>query len=302
MLIGFKLVGDMQRDFVGYGNALPKVVWPMSARLALSFVLNYEEGSESSILEGDAKSEGYLTDLPGVLALEGERHLSVESNFEYGSRAGVWRLLRLFDEKSIPLTFFATGMALEKNPALAEVLTKSAHEIAGHGYRWIDYRHIPENLEREHIQKTIACIQRLTKKKVSGWYTGRRSESTRKLIVEAGLRYDSDSYADDLPYWVLVANKKHLVIPYQLDTSDARYGMSPGWTSGNDFFEYLKAAFICLYREGQTFPKMMSVGVHPRLSGRPGRAEALQRFIDFVKEYEDIWICRRQDIAEVFYG
>ncbi len=287
----------MKRDLIGYSHHIPKVVWPRNARLALNFVLNYEEGAESNVLDGDDYSECYLTDLPGAMALKGERHLSVESLFEYGSRAGVWRLLRLFDEFNIPITIFVTGLALERNPALAEILKNSIHEIAGHGYRWMNYRTTNESLEREHIQKTIEIIQTLTQKKVIGWYTGRRSSHTQQLIVEAGLRYDSDSYADDLPYWVQVSNQAHLIIPYQMDTNDARYALSPGWNTGEDFFQYLKASFECLYREGVLFPKMMTVGIHARLSGRPGRCEALRRFINFVKSFDDVWICRREDIA-----
>lgn len=291
----------MQRDFIGYGSNPPKVIWPDHARIALNFVLNYEEGSESNILDGDDQSEGYLTDLPGAVAIIGERHLSVESLFEYGSRAGIWRLLRLFEEHEIPLTLFTTGLALERNADLAEVLKQSQHEVAGHGYRWINYRNISKSVERKHIQQTIQSIQTLTQKKVVGWYTGRRSEHTRELIVEAGLKYDSDSYADDLPYWVQVINKNHLIIPYQLDTNDARYAITPGWNNGEDFFQYLKAAFEYLYREGLHSPKMMTIGIHARLSGRPGRCEALYRFIKFVKNFESVWICKREDIANHWY-
>lgn len=287
----------MQRDLIGYSHDFPKIVWPNNARLALNFVLNYEEGSEANILDGDDHSEGYLTDLPGAIALKGERHLSVESHFEYGSRAGIWRLLRLFDEHNISSTLFATGLALERNPPLAERLKHTKHEIAGHGYRWIDYRTVIESIEREHILKTIQIIQTLTQKKVVGWYTGRRSNYTRQLIVEAGLLYDSESYADDLPYWVKVSNQNHLIIPYQLDTNDLRYAMTPGWNTGEDFFNYLKSTFDYLYKEGEKFPKMMTVGLHARLSGRPGRCEALYRFINYVKQFDQVWICRREEIA-----
>lgn len=291
----------MKRDLIGYGGCLPKVVWPLSARLALNFVLNYEEGSELNVLDGDEHSEDYLTDLPGAIALKGERHLSVESMFEYGSRVGIWRLLHLFEEYNIPLTIFATGLALERNPSLVDILKNNDHEIAGHGYRWINYRNVSKSLEREHIQKTIEIIQTLCQKKVMGWYTGRRSVNTRQLIVEAGLRYDSDSYADDLPYWVQVSNRNHLIIPYQMDTNDARYATSPGWNTGEDFFQYLKATFECLYREGLRSPKIMTVAVHARLSGRPGRFEALYRFIKFVKQFDNVWICRREEIANHWY-
>lgn len=286
-----------ERDLIGYNRSLPKVVWPSNARLALNFVLNYEEGSESNILDGDDHSEAYLTDLPGAIALQKERHLSTESTFEYGSRAGVWRLLNLFEDHNIPLTIFACGLALERNPKLADALKKSGHEIAGHGFRWIDYRTVSESQERDHIRKTIQIIEDSTKKKVVGWYTGRRSIHTRQLIVDAGLKYDSDSYADDLPFWVQVSDRSHLIIPYQLDTNDARYSTYPGWCSGEDFLLYLKAAFECLYREGLHSPKMMSIGIHPRLSGRPGRCDALYRFIKYIRQFDNVWICRREDIA-----
>lgn len=291
----------MERDFIGYGRSLPNITWPHGARVALNFILNYEEGAESCVLDGDSYSEHYLTDLPGVSPLKNERHLSVESLFEYGSRAGVWRLLSLFSEYAIPLTLFATGLALERNPELAEALKDSEHEIAGHGYRWIDYRSVPESVEREHIEKTIKGIEILTQKKVVGWYTGRRSAHTRRILIDAGLKYDSDSYADDLPYWDRVDDKMHLVIPYQLDTNDARYAMTPGWSCGSDYFQYLKDSFLCLYREGESAPKMMTIGVHPRLSGRPGRCEVLRRFIDFVRQFDGVWICRREEIANYWY-
>lgn len=293
----------MQRDFVGYGGNSPIVVWPERARLAINFVLNYEEGAESNILNGDEESESYLTDLPFVTPLKNDRHLSVESMFEYGSRAGVWRLLNLFEEHQIPLTLFATGLALERNPPLIQHLKQSTHEIAGHGYRWINYRYISEETEKLHIKKTIEGIEMLTQKKVKGWYTGRRSPNTRKLIVEAGLYYDSESYADDLPYWIHIQESlsPHLVIPYSLDCNDLHYATSPGWNTGTDFFEYLKATFDCLYREGEKYPKMMTISIHSRFSGRPGRAEALSRFINYLKEFDHLWICRREDIADHWY-
>lgn len=291
----------MERDFVGYGPHTAHVVWPNKARIALNFVINYEEGAESNILDGDEQSESYLTDLPGVIPLKGQRNLSAESLFQYGSRAGIWRLLSLFDKENIPITLFATGLALERNPPLVDRLKQSQYEIAGHGYRWINYREVTEAIEREHIQKTIEYIRTQCNRPVHGWYTGRRSQNTRRLICEAGLKYDSDSYADDLPYWTNVNERKHLIIPYQLDTNDARYAMYPGWTSGIDFYEYLKASFDNLYREGEQFPKMMSVGLHPRLSGRPGRCEALSRFIHYIKTFDQVWVCRREEIAQHWY-
>lgn len=291
----------MQRDLIGYGGSYPKFTWPNQARVALNFVLNYEEGAEANILDGDEFSEAYLTDLPGITPLKNQRHLSVESLFEYGSRAGSWRLLGLFERHQLPLTIFATGIALERNPPLVEKLKRSPHEIAGHGYRWINYREVSEVVEREHIRKTIALITALCSKKVNGWYTGRRSPQTRQLVAEEGLRYDSDSYADDVPYWTQINHRPHLIIPYQLDTNDARYALSPGWSSGEDFFQYLKASFTCLYKEGAVSPKMMTVGLHPRLSGRPGRCEVLERFILHVKQFEHVWICRREEIADYWY-
>ncbi len=291
----------MSRDLIGYGGRLPKVAWPQNARLAVNFVLNYEEGAESNVMDGDSQSESHLTDLPGAIALKGARHLSVESLFEYGSRAGVWRLLQLFDDFSLPLTVFATGLALERNLQLAQKLKHSRHEIAGHGYRWIDYRDVGEDVERAHIAKTIHIIQSLTQKQVSGWYTGRRSQNTRRLLIAAGLRYDSDSYADDLPYWDPVPHQPHLIIPYNLDTNDARYALIPGWSSGEDFLNTLKATFDQLYREGATHPKIMTIGLHARLSGRPGRCDALRRFIDYIKKFDKVWICRREEIADHWY-
>lgn len=291
----------MQRDLIGYGRHVPQVNWPQNAQLAISFVLNYEEGSERNVLDGDDQSENYLADWPGLTALKNERHLSSESLFEYGSRTGIWRLLFLFEKHQIPLTIFTTGLALERNLELAEKLKHGPHEIAGHGYRWINYSQVDESIEREHIQKTLLIIKSLTHKDVVGWYTGRRSMHTRQLIVEAGLRYDSDSYADDLPYWMDVSGKKHLIIPYSLDTNDARYATSPGWNTGEDFFQYLKDAFDYLYQEGEDHPKMMTIGMHARLSGRPGRCGALARFIDYIKQFHKVWICRREEIANHWY-
>lgn len=288
----------MERDFIGYGAHLPKVLWPQNAQIALNFALNYEEGSERNVLDGDDQSEDYLADWPKLTALKNERSLSAESLFEYGSRAGIWRLLSLFESYRIPLTLFTTGLALERNLELADRLKSSPHEIAGHGYRWVNYSHIDEKTERTHIQQTLLAIKTLTHKNVSGWYTGRRSKHTRKLIVEAGLKYDSESYADDLPYWLQVAGRSHLVIPYSLDTNDARYATSPGWNTGDDFFQYLKDAFDYLYQEGKEHPKMMTIGIHPRLSGRPGRCGALKRFIDYITKFNRVWICRREEIAE----
>ena len=286
----------MNRNFVGYGQEGPSFKWPHEAKVAISFVINYEEGGEHSILDGDEESESLFVDIPGIKILPGNRHLSSESIFEYGSRVGIWRLLKLFDEYKILTTIFAVGLALERHPPLCDYFRQNNHELAGHGYRWIDYRTIPYEIEKEHIVKTIHLIQELTGKIVYGWYTGRISGCTRSLLAETSIIYDSQNYADDLPFWVSNQHKPLLIIPYSLDCNDIRYCTSPGWSSAEDEFQYLKQTFDCLYREGEKNPKMMSIGLHPRISGRPARTEALRRFIDYIYA-KNVWICRRQDIA-----
>ncbi|ODN44027.1 polysaccharide deacetylase family protein [Piscirickettsia litoralis] len=292
------------RDLVGYGSKPIQPKWPDQAQIAINFVVNYEEGAESNVIHGDAQSESYLTDLPGITPLSNQRHLSSESMFEYGSRCGIWRLLKLFDDKNIPITFFATGLALELNPLLCDYLKNSSHEIAGHGYRWISYQNFTKAEEKIHFQKTLTIIKEKTNKAVSGWYTGRRSPFTRELIIEHGLKYDSESYSDDLPYWLKNKgnNTSHLIIPYTLDCNDGRYAMQPGWNSGEDFLNHLKNTFDCLYQEGKTSPKMMSVGLHPRLSGRPGRSEIIKKFIDYILRHKNIWLCTREEIAHHWYN
>ncbi len=286
----------MNRDFVGHGQDKLFFKWADEARIAISFVINYEEGGERSILDGDEESESLFADLPGIKIITGRRHLSSESIFEYGSRAGIWRLLKIFDEYKILTTIFVVGLALQRNPELCRYLRENDHELAGHGYRWIDYQSIPYEIEKEHISKTIQLVQQLTGKSVQGWYTGRASEHTRSLLAETSLVYDSQNYADDLPFWDSSQSRPLLIIPYCLDCNDIRYCTSPGWSSAEDEFHYLKQAFDCLYREGEVTPKMMSIGLHPRISGRPARAEALRRFIDYIYT-KKVWICRRQDIA-----
>jgi allantoinase len=288
----------LTRDFIGYGKSPPHPKWPNKARLAINFVINIEEGAERNILEGDATSENYLTELASRHALKGERDYFSESVFEYGSRCGVWRLLDLFEQRNLKITAWACGMALEKNPPLAIHLSVQGHELAGHGYRWIDYHHVPPEIERQHIAKTIAIIEHYTGNKPYGWYTGRKSKLTRKLLVEAGIRYDSESYADDLPYWQLVDNHPHLIIPYTFDANDAKYFLAPGWMSGEDFLNYLQNTVRCLYREGEQAPKMMTVALHPRISGHPGRAEIISRFLDFLQDFPLLWIATRQQIAQ----
>ncbi|MDH4563803.1 polysaccharide deacetylase family protein [Pseudomonas sp. BN411] len=286
-----------ERDLAGYSGKPPHPHWPGDARVALQFVLNVEEGAESCVLNGDAQSEAYLHELPGRPARIGERDLSVEGLYEYGSRAGVWRILDLFAERGLPLTAFAVGRALELTPQIGHALRAGGHEVAGHGYRWLDYREIPEDEERLHIRLTIELIERICGRRPLGWYTGRVSANTRRLLrEEGGFLYSSDAYNDDLPYW-LPGAPPHLVIPYTLVNNDARYLMPHGFASGEDFFQQLKDAFDYLWLEGARQPKMMSIGLHGRISGHPARAMALVRFLDHVQRHEGVWVCRREEIA-----
>ena len=290
------------RDLKGYGSSLPNASWPNGARVAVQFVLNYEEGAESSILHGDAESEAFLSEIVGAIPWLGKRHMSMESIYEYGSRVGFWRILKLFQKKNVPITLFAVAMALDRNPAVVDAGLNEGHEICSHGYRWIDYRDVPFDIEQSHITKAIEIIKRLTGERPLGWYTGRNSENTRKLIVEeGGFLYDSDAYNDDLPYWLRIADKNHLVIPYTLDANDMRFVMPQGFNSSEQFFVYLRDSFDLLYTEGLETPKMMSIGLHCRLIGRPGRIRALERFIDHVQKHDKVWLCRRLDIAHHWY-
>ena len=286
------------RDMIGYGRTPPDAAWPERARIALQIVVNYEEGGENTILHGDAASEAYLSEMVGAQPMVGARNLNMESMYEFGSRAGVWRLLRLFERRKIPITVFGVGMALARNPEAVAAMVEGGHEIASHGWRWIDYHGMPEAEERDHIRQTIETIERMTGSGPLGWYTGRISANTRRLVVEAGgILYDSDSYADELPYWVEVAGRPHLIVPYTLDANDFRFAMPQGFNSGDQFFTYLRDSFDVLYAEGETRPKMMSVGLHCRLAGRPGRLAALERFLDHVQSHDRVWICRRDAIA-----
>ena len=286
------------RDLVGYGGRPPQVNWPNGTRLAVSFVLNYEEGGERTILDGDPVSENYLAEMNGLPALEGRRNRFVEDLFEYGSRAGFWRILKLFNERGIPFTSWAVGIALKRNPEAAAAMVAGGHEVASHHWRWFDYADVPEDVERDHIRLCIDTIKDLCGERPLGWYTGRYSDNTLRLLQEeGGTVYASEFYNDDLPYWIEVADKPMLIIPYALDTNDFKYSLAPGWMSGEDFTSYLKAAFDHLYREGAETPKMMSIGLHCRLSGRPARAEALARFLDYVQQHDDVWIARRIEIA-----
>ncbi|KAA8681547.1 allantoinase PuuE [Vibrio gigantis] len=289
---------DYSRNLIGYGTNPPNPQWPGNARVAVSFVLNYEEGGERCLLHGDDESEAFLSEIPSAQPIKGERHISMESIYEYGSRAGVWRVLRLFDEYEIPLTVFAVAMAIERHPDVAKAMVEAGHEICSHGYRWIDYQYIDESEERDHMTKAIEIIQEVTGQRPQGWYTGRTGPNTRRLVAEeGGFLYDSDAYDDDLPYWHTETGHPQLVIPYTLDVNDMRFSTAQGFNSGEQFFQYLKDTFDTLYMEGETAPKMMSVGLHCRLIGRPGRIAALRRFLDYVKQHDSVWLCRRIDIA-----
>ena len=286
------------RDLIGYGRVPPDPNWPDAARLALQFVINYEEGGENCILHGDPASEAFLSESVGATPLAGVRNLNMESVYEYGSRAGFWRLYRLFTQRGIPVTVYAVAMAMERNPDAIAAMVEADWEIASHGYRWIDYQYVGEATEREHIQTAIALHTEVAGSRPLGFYQGRVSPNTRRLVVEAGgFLYDADSYADDLPYWVHDYGKPHLVIPYTLDNNDMRFASAQGFNSGDQFFAYLRDAFDTLYAEGDFAPKMMSVGLHCRLAGRPGRTAALARFLDYVQQHDKVWICRRIDIA-----
>lgn len=290
--------GSYPRDLIGYGSTPPQANWPCGARLAVQFVLNYEEGGENCILHGDSASETFLSEMIGAVPFVGQRHMSMESLYEYGSRVGVWRLFKLFANKGIPLTIFGVAMALERNPAVAEAALKAGYEICSHGYRWIDYRNVPEDVEREHIALAVAILKRLTGDAPLGWYTGRTSENTRRLVVEhGGFLYDADDYNDDLPFWTKVGDKSHLVVPYTLDVNDMRFAAYQGFNCGDQYFSYLKDSFDTLYEEGGETPRMMSVGLHCRLVGKPGRIKALERFLDYVLAHAGVWCCRRIDIA-----
>lgn len=287
------------RDMIGYGATPPDPKWPGGARLALQIVMNYEEGSEYSIPDGDGVSETYLSEVPGAGLGPGKRDLIVESIYEYGSRAGFWRLMRIFAERKLQVTVFGAALALERNPQAARAIRDAGYEVCSHGYRWVGFQNMDEAQEREEMRKAIASLERTIGERPYGWYCRYApSENTRRLVVEeGGFLYDADAYNDDLPYWVKVGEKDHLVIPYTLDVNDMKFAVAPGFTSPSGYFEYMRDAFDVLYREGATQPKMMSVGLHTRLAGRPGRAAALERFLDYVLEHDDVWICRRVDIA-----
>ncbi|SEL27789.1 putative urate catabolism protein [Colwellia chukchiensis] len=287
------------RDMVGYGRQVPKVSWPNKAKVAVQFVINYEEGAENCILHGDKASEAFLSEIVAAVPFENQRHMNMESCYEYGSRAGFWRLQRLFSERKIPVTVFAVAMAMQRNPEAVDAMLAANWEIASHGYRWIDYQNVPLATERAHLKKAIAIHQAMTGAKPKGWYLGRMSANTRQLVMaEGSFLYDADSYADDLPYFVKGIDKPHLIVPYTLDANDMRFASPQGFNSGEQFYQYLKDSFDTLYAEGAQRPKMMSIGLHCRIIGRPGRFASLVKFLNYLQQFDDIWLCRRQDIAE----
>ena len=290
------------RDLAGYGRHVPHARWPGDARVALQFVLNYEEGGENCVLHGDAGSEQFLSELFNPASYP-DRHLSMEGIYEYGSRVGVWRILREFERRGLPLTVFGVSMALQRHPELTAAFRELGHEIACHGWRWIHYQGLDEATEREHMRIGMEIIEKLTGERALGWYTGRDSPNTRRLVADyGGFLYDSDYYGDDLPIWTEVQKSDgsrvpHLVVPYTLDTNDMRFSLPQGFSHGDEFFEYLRDAFDVMYAEGDERPAMLSVGMHCRLLGRPGRFKALQRFLDHIEKHDRVWVCRRVDIA-----
>ena len=285
------------RDLVGYGRNPPHADWPGGARIAVQLVLNYEEGAEMNVLHGDAASESFLSDMINPAPVAGARHMSMEQIYEYGSRAGVWRLLRLFEICNVPVTVFGVAMAMERNPAVVEAFLQAGHEIASHGWRWINYQDVPARVEQEHMARAIEIHRRLTGERPLGWYTGRTSPNTRRLAAdEGGFLYDADDYSDDLPFWTKPGRSPHLIVPYSLEANDMRFS-GTGLNTGEQFFSYLKDAFDVLYAEGEETPKMMSVGLHCRIAGRPGKIAGLERFIRYAQEHKDVWFARRVEIA-----
>ena len=291
------------RDLAGYGRNPPHARWPGQARVALQFVLNYEEGGENCVLHGDPASEQFLSEIVGAAAYPA-RHMSMESIYEYGSRVGVWRILREFEKRGLPMTIFGVATALQRSPDVTQAFQELGHEIACHGLKWIHYQNMDIETERAHMQEAVQIFRELTGSAPLGWYTGRDSPNTRQLVVEhGGFAYDSDYYGDDLPFWTEVETSggvkaPHLVVPYTLDSNDMRFATPQGFNTSEHFYQYLKDSFDVLYEEGEDAPKMLSIGMHCRLLGRPGRFRALQRFLDYVQSHDKVWICRRIDIAE----
>lgn len=286
------------RNLYGYGAEPPHADWPGGARIAVQFVVNYEEGAENCVLHGDEASEIFLSEIVGAVPYKGQRHMNMESLYEYGSRAGYWRLHRLLTEYEVPVTVFAVAMALERNPSVIDSMKDAGWEIASHGYRWIDYQFVDEETEREHLERATDLHEKLTGERPEGWYLGRCSPNSHRLAAEhGGFVYSADSYADDLPYWDLSHTTPQLMVPYTLDVNDMRFATPQGFNTGRQFYHHLKDTFDELYREGADRPKMMSIGLHCRLAGKPGRSKALRRFLEHVREHDDVWLARRIDIA-----
>jgi len=288
------------RDFVGYANLPPLVRWPKNARVVLQFALNYEEGAEANILDGDGRNELGLTEVAGGRVPPGARDLAFESLYEYGSRVGVWRIFDLFKQRDLPLTLFGCALALERNPKVAEYVAKQGYDICCHGWRWVEPFRLSESEEREHIERAVQSILKLTGERPRGWYCryGAGINTRRLLVQEGGFLYDSDAYNDELPYWVDVLGKQHLIVPYTMDANDGKFSSPSGFSTGTEFFDYLKNTFDQFYEEGLTCPKIMSVGLHARISGKPARARALAQFLDYVSQHDRVWVARRVEIAE----
>lgn len=310
-LRGQELIEDIRsepysRDLIGYHGDVPKVEWPNQARIAVQFVLNYEEGGENHIEHGDAGSEQFLSDIIGAASFP-DKHMSMDSMYEYGSRAGFWRIHQEFQKRNLPMTIFGVGMALVRNPYIVEAIKDANYDVVSHGQRWLHYQDIDIDTERQHMDQAISVLQALFGEAPMGWYTGRDSPNTRQLLAEfPQIKYDSDYYGDDLPFWSAVTaasgeKHPHLIIPYTLDSNDMKFASSGGFNSGEQFYQYLKDTFDVLYAEGETAPKMMSIGMHCRILGRPGRFKALQKFLDYIKTHDRVWVCRRGDIAEHWY-
>lgn len=302
-----KIISDFKnkkypRNLIGYGDKPPKVYWPNNAKIAIQFVLNYEEGAEKNILHGDDSSETFLSDIINCKSYK-NRHMSIDSLYEYGSRVGFWRIHKEFNKRKIPLTIFGVVMAFIRNPKIVKTIIKAKYDIVCHGLKWIEYQNINYKTEKEHIIKSIKIFKKIFGKEPQGWYTGRDSPNTREIIIKhSNIIYDSDYYGDDLPFWMNInlknrKTKKHLIIPYSLETNDMRFVTQQGFNTSEQFYKYLKDTFDILYKEGQTSPKMMSIGMHCRIIGRPGRFKALIKFLNYIKKYKDIWICTRQEIA-----
>ncbi|BAP37176.1 putative polysaccharide deacetylase [Acinetobacter guillouiae] len=294
------------RDLIGYHGQVPKVAWPNQAKIAVQFVLNYEEGAENHIEHGDAGSEQFLSDIVGAASFP-DKHMSMDSMYEYGARAGFWRIHHEFKKRNLPMTIFGVGMALARNPYIVEAIQQAHYDVVSHGQRWLNYQNIDIETERQHIDQAISILETLFGSTPIGWYTGRDSPNTRKLLAEfPQIKYDCDYYGDDLPFWTNLTNlqgqsRPHLIIPYTLESNDMKFCAPAGFNSGEQFYQYLKDAFDVLYAEGETEPKMLSIGMHCRILGRPGRFKALQRFLDYIQAHEKVWICRRGDIAEHWF-